>query len=290
MTYPSTFSIAAYDQTEHTWGVAVASKFPAVGAVVPWAMVDCGAVATQAMANTSFGPRGLKLLSSGLSASETLHQLLAEDEGRQSRQVGIVDAHGEAATFTGSECMDWAGGLTGPGYAIQGNILVGANVVNAMQQAFLDTPGDLAARLHAALFAGDRAGGDRRGRQSAAILVVREEGGYGGYTDRLFDYRVDDDPDPVVKLGQLIELHRLYFEKSSLNERLNLQGGVLGDLQTLMHNLGYLNQPASGLYDEATRQALRTFTGNENFEERCDIEAGWMDAPVYNFLLRKFGK
>jgi uncharacterized Ntn-hydrolase superfamily protein len=253
-------------------------------------MVDCGAVATQAMANTSFGPRGLKLLSSGLSASETLHQLLAEDEGRQSRQVGIVDAHGEAATFTGSECMDWAGGLTGPGYAIQGNILVGANVVNAMQQAFLDTPGDLAARLHAALFAGDRAGGDRRGRQSAAILVVREEGGYGGYTDRLFDYRVDDDPDPVVKLGQLIELHRLYFEKSSQNERLNLQGGVLGDLQTLMHNLGYLNQPASGVYDAATKQALRTFTGNENFEERCDIEAGWMDAPVYNFLLRKFGK
>lgn len=290
MTYPSTFSIAAYDQTEHTWGVAVASKFPAVGAVVPWAMVDCGAIATQAMANTSFGPRGLKLLSSGLSASETLQQLLAEDDGRQSRQVGIVDAHGDAATFTGSDCMDWAGGLTGPGYAIQGNILVGAHVVNAMQQAFLTSPGDLAARLHAALFAGDRAGGDRRGRQSAAILVVRKEGGYGGYTDRLFDYRVDDDPDPVVKLGQLIELHRLYFEKSSQNERLNLQGGVLGDLQTLMHNLGYLNQPASGLYDEATRQALRTFTGNENFEERCDIDAGWMDAPVYNFLLRKFGK
>lgn len=290
MTYPSTFSIAAYDQTEHTWGVAVASKFPAVGAVVPWAMVDCGAIATQAMANTSFGPRGLKLLSSGLSASETLQQLLAEDDGRQSRQVGIVDAHGDAATFTGSDCMDWAGGLTGPGYAIQGNILVGAHVVNAMQQAFLTSPGDLAARLHAALFAGDRAGGDRRGRQSAAILVVRKEGGYGGYTDRLFDYRVDDDPDPVVKLGQLIELHRLYFEKSSQNERLNLQGGLLGDLQTLMHNLGYLNQPASGLYDEATRQALRTFTGNENFEERCDIDAGWMDAPVYNFLLRKFGK
>ncbi len=270
--------------------MAVASKFPAVGAVVPWAMAGCGAVATQAMANTSFGPRGLKLLSSGLSASQTLHQLLAEDDGRQSRQVGIVDAQGEAATFTGSDCMDWAGGLTGPGYAIQGNILVGANVVNAMQQAFLASPGDLAARLHAALFAGDRAGGDRRGRQSAAILVVRAEGGYGGYTDRLFDYRVDDDPDPVVKLGQLIELHRLYFEKSPQNERLNLQAEALGNLQTLLHNLGYLNQPASGIYDDATRLALRTFTGNENFEERCDIDAGWMDVPVYNFLLWKFGK
>ncbi len=161
---------------EQAWGVAVASKFPAVGAVVPWAQAGAGAVATQSYANTSFGPRGLELMASGLSAEATLAKLLEDDEEREQRQVGLVDASGQAATFTGYKCFDWAGGLTGPGYAIQGNILAGEHVVGAMQRAFLHTNGNLPARLYAALFAGDRAGGDKRGRQSASIYVAKPEG------------------------------------------------------------------------------------------------------------------
>jgi uncharacterized Ntn-hydrolase superfamily protein len=159
-----------------------------------------------------------------------------------------------------------------------------------MQTAYLNTQADLADRLHAALLAGDRAGGDRRGRQSAAILVVKANGGYGGYTDRLLDYRVDDDPDPVVKLGELIHLHRLYFGKSQPSERIQFRDQALKDLQSLLNALGYLQQPASGIYDQATQDALRAFTGNENFEERCDIVAGWIDTPVFDYLIQKFGK
>jgi len=287
--HPSTFSIAAYDAVSQSWGVAVASKFPAVGALVPWAQAGSGAVATQALANTSYGPHGLDLLAQGQSAETVLSNLLAEDPGKEGRQVGLVDAQGRAATFTGQECMDWAGGLAGTGYAIQGNILAGPQVVQAMEAAFLQTGGELALRLHAALLAGDRAGGDRRGRQSAALVVVKEKGGYGGYTDRMLDYRVDDDSDPVVKLGELVNLHTLYFGKSPEDERLQLNGARLLELQNLMRHLGYLQQ-ASGLYDTATQEAFRAFTGNENFEERCDPANGWIDAPVYTYLVRKFGK
>ena len=168
-----TFSIVACDLKEKTWGVAVASKFPAVGSVVPWAQADAGAVATQSFANTSFGPRGLEMMSQGLSARQTLDALLKDDPEKEQRQVGLVDAKGNAATFTGSACFNWAGGVTGKGYAIQGNILTSAKVVPAMEKKFLATKGDLPARLHAALLAGDRAGGDKRGRQSAAIYVVK---------------------------------------------------------------------------------------------------------------------
>ncbi|HEY3312637.1 MAG TPA: DUF1028 domain-containing protein [Anaerolineales bacterium] len=290
MIHPSTFSIAAHDAGEEAWGVAVASKFPAVGAVVPWAQAGRGAIATQAMANTSYGPRGLELLGQGLSAEAALARLLADDEGRESRQAGIVDSQGRAASYTGKECMHWAGSLTGPGYAIQGNILTGAETVQAMERTFLQTTGDLAARLHAALLAGDRAGGDRRGRQSAAILVVKDRAGYGGYTDHLMDYRVDDDPDPVVRLGELVYLHRLYFGKSPESERIQLQGEALHAVQKMMSALGYLKSPPAEIYDRASQEAFRAFTGNENFEERCDPAAGWLDAPVYEYLLRKFGK
>jgi uncharacterized Ntn-hydrolase superfamily protein len=287
--HPSTFSIVAYEAASQSWGVAVASKFPAVGAVVPWARAGLGAIATQAFANTSYGPQGLDFLAQGLDAETVLARLLEADPGKETRQVGLVDAQGRSASFSGRECMDWAGGIAGPGYAIQGNILVGPLVVQAMQAAFLTTSGDLAERLHAALLAGDRAGGDRRGRQSAAILVVQDKGGYGGYTDRLLDYRVDDDADPVVKLGELIALHRLYFGKSPESERIELTGAPLAAIQAVLQKLGYLAQ-ASGEYDEATREAFRGLTGNENFEERCDPAAGWIDAPVYDYLIRKFGK
>jgi uncharacterized Ntn-hydrolase superfamily protein len=288
--HPSTFSIVVYDKLDQTWGVAVASKFPAVGAVVPWAQAGKGAIATQAFANTSFGPQGLDLLGQGLSAETTLERLLAADPGKETRQVGIVDLQGRSATFTGQECMNWAGGLTGPGYAIQGNILAGKHVVLAMESAYLGSEGHLAARLQAALLAGDRAGGDRRGRQSAAIYVVKDQGGYGGFNDRLLDYRVDDDPDPVIKLGHLIYLHQLYFGKSPTEERIQLQGPQLLAIQQVMNQLGYLKLLPGDNYDLATQEAFRAFTGNENFEERCDPAAGWIDAPVYEYLIRKFQK
>src|SRR5688572_29988198 len=203
-----TFSIIACDLEEQAWGVAVASKFPAVGAVVPWAQAGVGAVATQSFANTSYGPRGLALMATGLSAEEALARLLEDDPERELRQIGLVDGHGRAATFSGSGCFAWAGGVAGDGYAVQGNILAGKRVVTALEKGFLKAKGDLAARLHTALLAGDRAGGDRRGRQSAAIYVVKPKGGYGGYNDRWLDYRVDDHEDPVPRLGELIELHR----------------------------------------------------------------------------------
>lgn len=289
MPKPSTFSIAACDPAEQVWGVAVASKFPAVGAVVPWAQAGAGAVATQSYANTSFGPRGLELMASGLSAEETLAELLKDDEGREQRQVGLVDAGGQSATFTGSECFEWAGGLTGPGYAIQGNILAGEPVVLAMQAAFVEAQGSLPARLYAALLAGDRAGGDRRGRQSAAIYVVKPQGGYGGFIDRWIDYRVDDHEDPVLRLGELLELHELYFGESAEKDHVPLQGEPLRQLQEILVRLDYMEGKTDGVYDEITKTALRAFTGNENFEERCDLEAGWIDRPVLEYLLKKFG-
>jgi len=283
-----TFSIVACDLSEPAWGVAVASKFPAVGAVVPWAQAGAGAIATQSYANTSFGPRGLSLLAQGWSAAGVLERLLAEDEGRELRQVGIVDVQGNAVTFTGKECFAWAGGRTGPGYAIQGNILRGAEVVEAMERAFLETRGDLPHRLYAALLAGDRAGGDRRGRQSAAIYVVKPHGGYGGFLDRWIDYRVDDDPDPVFRLGHLLELHELYFGKSDPAERVPLEGEPLIALQRLLQAQKLYSGPLHGRLDEATAAALRTFLGNENFEERSSVEEGWIDRPVLEYLLRHF--
>lgn len=202
---PSTFSIAAADPAAGEVGVAVASRFFAVGNVVPHARADAGAVATQAFANTSFGPNGLELLARGATAEEALKVLLRGDEGRDRRQVGIVTASGDSATYTGSGCNPWAGGRSGPGYAVQGNILTGEAVVVAMEKAFLESRGKpLAERLLAALAAGDAAGGDSRGRQSAALLVCRARGGYGGFTDRAVDVRVDDDPDPFRELARLV--------------------------------------------------------------------------------------
>lgn len=290
MPKPSTFSIVACDLDEKAWGVAVASKFPAVGAIVPWSQANVGAIATQSYANTSFGPRGLDMMKSGLSAETTLAKLLEDDEDRELRQVGLVDTAGQAVTFTGYKCFDWAGGLTGAGYAIQGNILSGKQVINAMQVAFVEKQGNLPARLYSALIAGDRAGGDKRGRQSASIYVVKPEGGYGGFIDRWIDYRVDDHEDPVLKLGELLKLHELYFGESDPKLRVQLTSETLKDLQEILIRLGYMEGRADGVYDELTKTALRAFTGKENFEERCDIDEGWIDAPVLEYLLTKFKK
>lgn len=279
-----TFSIVACDLEEQSWGVAVASKFPAVGAVVPWAQAGVGAVATQSFANTSFGPRGLAMLATGLSAEETLVRLLEDDPDRELRQVGMVDAKGGSASFTGHGCFPWAGGVSGNQYAIQGNILKSARVVPAMEKAFLKADGNLPARLHAALMAGDRAGGDKRGRQSAAVYVVKPKGGYGGFIDRWVDYRVDDHEDPVTRLGELLEMHDLYFGKSEQADRMELTGKTLLQITNILEQEGYLKKGKKFL------NAFNEFIGNENFEERADPDGTWIDQPVLKYLVRKFAK
>lgn len=207
----ATFSIVACDTVEGEWGVAVASRFLAVGSVVPWAKAGVGAIATQAVANTAFGPYGLELLAKKLGAGEALDALINGDAGGATRQVGIVDARGGSATFTGERCESWAGGMRGPGFAVQGNILADFGVVEAMGAAYQMTDGSLSDRLLAALAAGEAAGGDRRGKQSAALLVVKARGGYQGSNDRYVDLRVDDAEDPIGELKRLYALHARTF-------------------------------------------------------------------------------
>ncbi|MCU7494048.1 MAG: DUF1028 domain-containing protein [Ignavibacteria bacterium] len=206
-----TFSIAARDSATGELGVAVASRFFAVGTVVPWASANTGAVATQSFANTSFGPRGLEMLRNGLTPEEVLKALLKDDDNPEQRQLGIVSANGKSVTYTGSKCLPWAGGRSGKNYAVQGNILTGEDVVINMEKAFLTTKGTLASRMYAALVAGDRAGGDSRGKQSAALIVVKDKAGYGGYTDRAIDIRVDDNPEPFKELGRLLDYAQMNY-------------------------------------------------------------------------------
>lgn len=208
----ATFSIVGCDPGTGELGVAVQSKFLAVGSVVPWAKAGVGAIATQSYANTTFGPTGLELLAKGLPPQEVLDELLAADEGREYRQVGMVDARGNSVTFTGGKCLAWAGGIAGECFAAQGNILVSEATVRAMADAFVSAPGPLPERLLTALAAGEDAGGDSRGRQSAALLVVKEAGGYAGFNDRYVDLRVDDHPDPLQELARLLVLHREFYK------------------------------------------------------------------------------
>jgi uncharacterized Ntn-hydrolase superfamily protein len=287
---PSTFSIVGYDPQAQEWGVAVQSKFLCVGSLVPWARAGAGAVATQAYSNTSFGPEGLALMAEGLSAKEALDQLVARDEGRARRQVGFVDAVGGAATYTGRECSDWAGGLTGPCYAAQGNILVSGATVEAMAKAFEAAKGELADRLVAALAAGQAAGGDRRGQQSAAVLVVRAHGGYGGFNDRYLDVRVDDDTAPIERLKVLVDLHHLYFKPPAPGEMVDIEGELAREVQRILTWAGYYDGPITGEYDAATRKALSGLIGNENFEERFDEAGGLISSQVMGILRQKFGR
>jgi len=222
----ATFSLVAFDPETASLGVAVQSKFLAVGSVVPWARAGVGAVATQAMANYNYGPRGLDLMERGQTAELTLEALVSADEARDDRQVGVVDGRGGTATFTGAECFGWAGGVTGNHYAAQGNILVGGETVEALARTYEETEGDLASRLLAALDAGQAAGGDSRGKQSAALLVVREGGGYGGDNDRAVDLRVDDHPEPIRELIRIRDLHTLYFGETSPDDVVALWTGA----------------------------------------------------------------
>ena len=260
-----TFSIVAADPSAGDWGVAVASKFPAVGAVVPWARAGAGAVATQAHADVSFGPRGLDLMAEGVPAGEALQRLVTDDADRGQRQIGAVDPSGRAATFTGDRCLDWAGGLGGEHHACQGNILTGEDVVAAVDAAFRSTEGDLVDRLLAALLAGDGAGGDRRGRQSAALLVVRAAAGYGGGSDRYVDLRVDDHRRAAEELARVFEV----FDREILIRNdpvLDPSAELVADLQRRLSRLGRYEGAASGEYDAATRAAIEGFAGEYNLE------------------------
>lgn len=269
-----TFSIVARSADGERWGVAVASKFLAAGAVVPGIRPPLGAIATQSFANLRYIPDGFALLADGRTAHEALEALVLGDDGRAQRQAGIVDERGGAATFTGEDCLPWAGGVIGPGYAIQGNILTGADVVTEMERAFLgiDPSTSLADRLHAALLAGDRAGGDSRGRQSAALIVGGLGAGYGGGSDIAVDLRVDDHPDPVVELGRLLRIHDLLFGKPK--ETWALEGDVADRLRHALDALGYR--------DPDLTRALERAAGVENLEER--LVPGAIDPVVLAYL------
>jgi len=258
----ATYSIAACDLAAGQWGVATQSKFLAVGSVVPWAAPHVGAIATQAYANPRYGPDGLALLRAGASAEEVVGRLTEADEGRADRQLGVVDAHGGSATYTGTGCYDWAGGLAGPCFAAQGNILVGHETVDALATTFSATEGaPLAERLIECLAAAQAAGGDRRGQQSAALLVVETDAGYAGLSDLLVDLRVDDHPLPVAELARLYGMHDLLFGKTPRERWIDVDDELRDELRARLSKLGHEGE---------LEDALPAWAGSENLEERID--------------------
>ena len=282
-----TFSIVGYDPEKEEWGIAVQSKFLAVGAAVPWARAGEGAVATQSWANTSYGPRGLAMMEEGIPADEVIARLTQEDEGRAVRQVGVVDAKGGTAAVTANECIDGAGPIMGQHYTCQGNILVSEDTVEAMAQTFESTDAALVDRLLAALQAGQKAGGDRRGQQSAALLVVREAGGYGGFNDRLVDLRVDDHPSPIDELGNLLKLHRLYLGETDPGKLVKIEAAVAGELQEILARAGYYQAGITDAYDEVTKKALKDFVSTENLEERWRDD-DLLDGVILEYMRERF--
>jgi uncharacterized Ntn-hydrolase superfamily protein len=269
-----TFSVVARSEDGSAWGVAVASKFLAVGSVVPAAVAGLGALAVQAEPNVAWKGLGLFLLDEGATAEVALERLLADDDTPDDRQVGIVDQEGGAAAHTGAGCFDWAGHRTGSVVTVQGNVLTGPEVLDAMLESWdatADEP-ELARRLLAALSAGDGAGGDRRGRQSAALLVVKEEAGYGGMDDIAVDLRVDEHREPCTELARLLELNRIYLTASTEDEQVALDGDLRAELESLARAAGHPD--------------LATWVGFENYEMRADLDAdpGWVDQLVVRVL------
>jgi uncharacterized Ntn-hydrolase superfamily protein len=287
----STFSLVAMADNGDL-GVAVASKFLAVGSAVPWVTGGVGAVATQSYANTSYGPRALRAMANGVDLEEIAAEFSSSDEGIAQRQYGLVNASRQAFTFTGSGCHAWAGGRTGPGYAAQGNLLAGPQVVDALAETF-ETRTDLEfpERLLAALLAADRAGGDMRGRQSAALYVARVDGGYGGFNDRYIDLRVDDHVNPVIELERLLGIQRLLFERPKESDLLPLEGETVCRLTRILVKLGHLqSEPTS--WDEQAQRALESLAGIENLEERIVAPRDgdyFVDPIMLGFLEEKFG-
>ena len=257
----ATYSIAACDLDAGQWGVATQSKFLAVGSVVPWAEPRVGAIATQAYANPRYGSEGLGLLRVGLSAEEVVQRLTAADEGRDQRQLGVVDREGRSASFTGAECLDWAGGRTGPCYAAQGNILVSAATVDAIAETFESSKGTLAERLLDCLDSAQAAGGDRRGQQSAALLVVEQDGGYAKLSDTIVELRVEDHELPLTELRRLYRLHEALFGETPRDEWLTVDDALANELRQRLAKLGY---------DGELVDALNKWAGNANLEERVD--------------------
>jgi uncharacterized Ntn-hydrolase superfamily protein len=271
----ATYSIAACDLAAGQWGVAVQSKFLAVGSVVPWAEPQVGAVATQAHANPRYGPQGLALLREGVSADDVVARLTADDDGRAERQLGVVDGQGRSATYTGEECLEWAGGRAGPGYAAQGNILVSAATVGALADTFERTAGrPLAERLLDCLDAAQAAGGDRRGQQSASLLVVEKEGGYAGLSDVLVDLRADDHERPLEELRRLYGLHRELFGKTPKQAWIPVDEALRLEIGERLARLGY--------------DRLDEWAGVENLEERVEGEEA-IDPVVLDALRRSSG-
>jgi len=288
--YPiSTFSIVAYDPRREEWGVAVQSKFLAAAAVVSWARANAGAVATQSFANLAYGPDGLDMMANGMAAGDVIKTLTENDEDAPTRQVGVVDREGRAASFTGEDCHHWAGHIVGDGYACQGNILV-PGTVEAMAKSYEESrqgDGELADWLVAALAAGQDAGGDSRGRQAAGVLVVCENGGYGGKTDRYLDLRVDDDPFPIKKLEKLVQMHHLFFGATKAEDLIPI-GDLAVELQEIVSRTGDYEGAVTGVFDEKTRSALRALVGRENLEERWDGKGDSIDMQVVIYLRDRF--
>ena len=280
----ATFSIVAADPKTGEVGVAVQSKFLAVGSVVPWAKANVGAVATQSWANTAFGPEGLALLEKGLSPEEVIDKLVADDPGRSLRQVAVVNAEGEASAFTGHECYDWAGHKIGKHHSCQGNILVSEETVNEMSRAFEASEGPLAERMLKAIAAAQHAGGDSRGKQSAAVYVVQEGAGYGGYNDIKVDLRVDDHPEPIEELQRLYELHKLYAAPSE--DKLAIESEVLETVVEQLVKLELLEPADHSSYDAEIKEALKAFVLRENFDDHWSEEA-LIDESVLEFLKKQ---
>ena len=257
----ATYSIVACDLEAEQWGVSVQSKFLSVGSVVPWAEPHVGAIATQAYANPRYGPNGLDLLRQGLSAQEVVDRLTSEDDGRDHRQLGIVDGEGRAATYTGSECMDWAGGRTGEGYAAQGNILVSKETVDALAETFESSSGPLAERLIDCLASAQEAGGDSRGQQSSALLVVERDGGYARMSDVVVELRVEDHERPIEELRRIYKLHDEIFGKTPRRMWLDVDDELAAELRERLAKLGF---------EGKLEDAFTTWTGKENLEDRVD--------------------
>jgi len=280
----ATYSIVALDPGTGEIGVAVQSKFPCVGSAVPWVKAGVGAVATQAWANTSFGPRGLELMAEGKTPQEASEIMQGKDEGIMHRQFGMVDMQGRSATYTGSECMYWAGGIAGENFACQGNILVGEATVQAMADTFLSVEGDLAERMTQALLAAEKAGGDSRGMQAAALYIAKEGGGYGGYNDRFIDIRVDENPDPINELRRILDLYRILFYRPKPENVAPLEGEDQAYMLRVLRDGGYYDG-ADGPWSGGMQKALDTFYSTENFEERM-LPFGQIDREVIDYLKR----
>jgi uncharacterized Ntn-hydrolase superfamily protein len=279
---PTTFSIVAVDRAAGEIGVAVQSKFLSVGAAVPYVRAGVGAVATQAFCNTSFGPRGLALLADGATPQAALDALLADDDGRDDRQVGIVDLHGRSATFTGARCIAAAGGIAGDDFAVQGNCLAADAVYEAMAATFRTSTGTLADRLVAVLAAAQAEGGDKRGQQSAALIIEKPGGGYAGFNDRYVDLRVDDHPRPIEELARILELHKLYFFPPAPEDVYPIDAVLGAEIVRELVRVRAL-PPSTSTYDEAAAAALTAFMHVENLENRCRDD-GAVDRQTLEYL------